>query len=343
MAWPPNPNKQPQSQVSPSTPTPTGGREWQLLEKTLMASIHEQQKARRWSIFFKLLTFLYILLVLFTLHSCSTASTSVTTPLGTTTPHLAVIDIDGVISSGSAANATDVNDALIDAFDNPNAKAIALNINSPGGSPVQSDEIWQMIMDLKAEHSDKKVYAVIGDIGASGAYYIASAADEIWVNPSSLVGSIGVIMPNYNIEGLMDKVGVEDRTLTAGEYKDILSMSRPITDEERAHIQQLLNTTHQNFIDAVQKGRGDKLKDPVGNKLFSGLFWTGKQSLALGLADKTGGISQLKKTLELDDVVDYTYQDPMRAIFDRLGVQMGKGLGAGIKLELARQEEPTLQ
>lgn len=337
MAWPPNPNKQP---ISTPTSTPVQGKEWHLLEKTLLASLDEQRRARRWGIFFKLLTFAYVLMALLTLHSCSRSSTP--TSFSETTPHLAVVDVEGVISKGAPANADDINDALTDAFENPNAKAIALNINSPGGSPVQSDEVWQMVMDLKAEHKDKKVYAVIGDIGASGAYYIAASADEIWVNPSSLVGSIGVIMPNYDLQQLMDKVGVEDRTMTAGAYKDILSMSRPMTDTERAHVQKLLDTTHQNFIDAVKKGRGNRLKDPEGNQLFSGLFWTGKDAIALGLADKSGGITQLKKSLELDTVVDYTYQDPMRAIFDRLGVQVGKGLGQGIKFELA-SDEPQLR
>ncbi|MDO4427706.1 MAG: signal peptide peptidase SppA [Moraxella sp.] len=344
MAWPPNPRKSTDdSQIRHSVQgTPPTGQEWQLLEKTLMASIDEQRKARRWNIFFKLLTFAYVIFALLMLgKGCSTANTAAM-PMGATEPHLAVVDVDGVISSGTPANAGDVVDALTEAFESENSKAVALNINSPGGSPVQSDEIWQAVMDLKAEHPDKKVYAVIGDIGASGAYYIASSADEIWVNPSSLVGSIGVIMSSYNIEGLLEKMGVEDRTLTAGEYKDILSMSRPITEAERVHMQALLDTTHQNFIDAVMKGRGDKLKNPEENKLFSGLFWTGKQSVELGLADKLGGMSQLEKSLELNHTVNYTYVDPMQKIFDRFGVQVGKGLGAGLKLELAEKEEPKL-
>lgn len=346
MAWPPNPNKSNDNKDIRTSPqdTPPSGQEWRLLERTLMASIDEQRRARRWSIFFKLLTFTYLMFVLLMLgRGCSdTSGFSGTKSIDASLPHLAVVQVSGVIASGSPANAEDINGALIDAFEDDNAKAVALEINSPGGSPVQSDEIWQMIMDLKKEHPTKKVYAVIGDIGASGAYYIASAADEIWVNPSSLVGSIGVIMPNYNVEGLMEKAGVKDRTITAGEYKDILSMSRPITEEERRHVQGVLNNTHQNFIDAVVAGRGDKLKDPEGNKLFTGLFWTGKQSLALGLADKTGGITQLKKSLEVDTVVDYTYKDPVQALFDNLGVQMGKGLGQGIKLELTA-DEPKLQ
>lgn len=346
MAWPPNPNKekddQSQLRQSPQNTPPTG-QEWRLLEKALMASIDEQKKARKWGIFFKLLTFAYIIFVLAVMgRGCATTPNTKVPPTGATEPHLAVIDVHGVISSGTPANAEDVGDSLKDAFESKNAKAVVLNINSPGGSPVQSDEIWQTIMDLRKENPDKKVYAVIGDIGASGAYYIASAADEIWVNPSSLVGSIGVIMSSYNVEKLLDKAGIQDRTITAGEYKDILSMSRPITDEEKVHIQKLLDTTHQNFIDAVKAGRGDKLKNPDENKLFSGLFWTGKQSVELGLADKLGGINQLEKELKIDKRVNYTYQDPMQALFDRFGVQVGKGLGQGIKAEFAN-EVPNLK
>lgn len=345
MAWPPNPNKDPIDN-SNIRQTPTGnpptGQEWRLLEKTLLASIEEQKKARRWAIFFKGLTFLYLLFVI-VMMSKGCSNNTAGKPVLSATPHLAVVDVQGVISSGSPANADDIGEALTDAFENAQVKAIALNINSPGGSPVQSDEIWQTIMDLKKEHADKKVYAVIGDIGASGAYYIASAADEIWVNPSSLVGSIGVIMPNYDVQKLLDKVGVQDRTMTAGEHKNILSMSRAMTDDEKAHVEKLLASTHQNFIDAVKAGRGNRLKNAEQNKLFSGLFWTGKQSIELGLADKTGGINQLKKELNMDNAVNYTPTDPMRELFDRFGVQVGKGLGTGVQQSLIENSHSNLQ
>jgi protease-4 len=241
------------------------------------------------------------------------------------------------------ANAYDVNDALTRAFKNSNSKAVALDINSPGGSPVQSDEIWQTMMDLRKEYPDKKLYAVIGDMGASGAYYIASAADEIYVNPSSLVGSIGVIMPSYNVKGLMDKVGVEDRTITAGEYKDILSLSRPLTDYEEKHVEKVLDNTHKHFINAVKEGRGDRLKNPEQNKLFSGLFWTGEQSIELGLADKKGSISSLEKQLKLNNVVNYTPSDPFQLFMDRFAVKLGAGVGSSINLDLLPQEEGNAQ
>lgn len=347
--WPPDPNKRSDNQPNQSAPIPAAsnqpsGQEWRLIEKTLLASVEEQRRARRWSIFFKLLTFGYILFVILALgRSCSSDAPTGMDGIDTSMPHLAVVELQGVISNDDVANAYDVNKALTRAFENSNSKAVALDINSPGGSPVQSDEIWQTMMDLREQYPDKKLYAIIGDIGASGAYYIASAADEIYVNPSSLVGSIGVIMPSYNIEDLMDKVGVTDRTITAGEYKDILSLSRPLTTFETQHVEKVLDNTHKHFIDAVKKGRGDRLKNPEENKLFSGLFWTGEQSIALGLADKSGSIASLEKQLELDNVVNYTPMDPFQLFMDRFAVKMGAGIGSSINFDILPTEQDNVQ
>lgn len=346
--WPPDPNKRPDNSANQPLPlqqvpaNQPSGQEWRLIEKTLLASVEEQRRSRRWSIFFKLLTFGYILLLFFSFsRGCSTKTP--TGIEGTNSPHLAVVELQGVISNGDIANAYDVSEALTRAFENNNAKAVALDINSPGGSPVQSDEIWQTMMDLRKQYPDKKLYAVIGDIGASGAYYIASAADEIYVNPSSLVGSIGVIMPSYNIEGLMDKVGVEDRTITAGEYKDILSLSRPLTAYEEQHVEKVLANTHKHFINAVKEGRGDRLKNPEANKLFSGLFWTGEQSIALGLADKKGSIASLEKQLKLNNVVNYSPIDPFQLFMDRFAVKLGAGVGSSISLDMLPQQEGSAE
>ena len=348
--WPPDPNKP--SNNTPNTPNngpaqmpaKMAGREWHVIEKTLLASIEEQRRARRWNIFFKILTFGYLILIFLIMgRGCSSSDGTGLDGLDTKSPHLAVVNVQGIISEDTPANAYDISESLTQAFENPNAKAVALNINSPGGSPVQSDLIWQTVMELREEHPDKKLYAVIGDIGASGAYYVASAADEIYVNPSSLVGSIGVIMPNYDVKGLLDKVGVEDRTMTAGKYKDILSMSRPLTDFEKQHVEGVLADTHQHFIDAVKKGRGERLKDPEQNNLFTGLFWSGEQSIALGLADKRGSIRQLEKELELENVVDYTPVDPLQQLFDRFAVKMGAGIGSSMKLDAFVNEENTTQ
>lgn len=348
--WPPDPNKIPDNQPPRPTqrsseaqlaaPQPTG-REWQLLEKTLLASVEEQRRARRWNIFFKLLTFGYLLLLFLILgRGCATDKTPTSIDgIDSTKPHLAVVDLQGVISNNDKANAYDINKALSKAFENPKSKAVVLNINSPGGSPVQSDLIWQNMMQLRKAHPDKKLYAVIGDIGASGAYYIASAADEIYVNPSSLVGSIGVIMANYNIEDLLDKVGVKDRTITAGEYKDILSMTRPLTEYEEQHVKNVLANTHKHFINAVKQGRGNRLKDPEKNKLFTGLFWTGEQAIQLGLADKTGSVDSLEQTLALENTVNYTPVDPFEQFIDRFAVKLGAGVGASLKLAVLPEEE----
>lgn len=352
--WPPDPNKTPDNNSAPnnsnnkspqtprSLPVSSGGREWHLLEKTLLASIEEQRRARRWRVISKVLSLATLLLLFFMLsRGCST-----TDPISTadvTTPHLAVVDIEGVISADDPANAYDVSAALTEAFESKGSKAVVLNINSPGGSPVQSDQIWQTMMDLRKQHPDKKLYAVIGDMGASGAYYIASAADEIYVNPSSLVGSIGVIMPGYNVEGLMKKAGVKDTTMTAGEYKDILSISRDLSDYEKQHIESVLNNTHKHFINAVKQGRGDRLKDPEKNKLFTGLFWTGEQAIALGLADKKGSLMTLEKELKVDDVINYTPADPLQMFLSNFAVQLGSGIGSSVELKLLPEEQTSAE
>lgn len=338
--WPPDPNKSSQIPQPPAPqdyqqpPSQFAGREWQLLERTLLASIEEQRRARRWRIFFRILTFGYVLLLsLLMLKGCSHQQKSLE-PLNSNKPHLAIVDVQGVISADKDANSEDISESLEKAFKNEQAKAIALRINSPGGSPVQSDDIWQKITELRQAHPDKKVYAVIEDMGASGAYYIASSADEIWVNPSSLVGSIGVILPRYDVQKLMEKVGVKDGTIHAGEYKDILSMSRDMTDFEKSHVQSVLDNTHQHFINAVKQGRGNRLKDPEANHLFSGLFWSGEQAVTLGLADKTGSMASLEKQLDIKDTVNYNPKDPMKDLLGQFATQMGQGVGEKLAAQL---------
>ena len=344
--WPPDPN-QPSQSKPPVQPNhaqnlppnaPYAGKEWQLLEKTLMASLVEQRRARRWGIFFKLITLGYVLLFgAAVAKGCSGSAKSSMSDFGMSKPHLAVIDVKGVISSDNEANSQAVGEALTEAFNNDQAQAVALRINSPGGSPVQSDEIWQTMTELRKAHPNKKLYAVIEDMGASGAYYIASAADEIWVNPSSLVGSIGVIMPSYNVQGLMDKLGIKDGTMTAGAHKDILSMSRPLSEFERQHVQSVLDNTHAHFINAVKQGRGNRLKNPDANQLFSGLFWSGEQAINLGLADKKGGISTLESQLKLDNVVQYNPEDPVKKVFGKFASQIGYGFGETVSKGFASQ------
>lgn len=330
--WPPTP---PQNK-SKSEPE-MNGREWQLLEKAILASTQEQARARRWNIFFKILTFIYIFVILAMMtKSCSVDEKT----MKSTGEHLAVVDIVGTIDANSpkGVNSQDTNEALTQAFKATQSKAVVLNVNSPGGSPVQSDEIYQKIRSLKQEYPDKKVYAIIGDTGASGAYYISAAADEIWVNPSSIVGSIGVIMPNYGVNGLLEKWGITDRTMTAGENKAILSMTKPIDEAQRKHIQSLLDNVHKHFINAVKQGRGNRLKD--NSEIFSGLFWTGEQAIALGVADKAGNLDNLKQELKVDTAVNYTVKrNELEQLLGGLGVMLGQSVSTGITQNMQSQTQ----
>ncbi|MCT8089944.1 signal peptide peptidase SppA [Acinetobacter sp. C_4_1] len=338
--WPPKPENEIQNTQHNSQNIT--GKEWHILEKAVLASVEEQRRARRWGIFFKFLTFAYILFILVLMaKSCSTSSTD---PTATTSSHIAVVDIIGTIAADKqSVNSTDTVKALKKAFENKQSKAVVLNINSPGGSPVQSDEIWQEIQYLKKAHADKKLYAIIGDTGASGAYYIASAADEIIVNPSSLVGSIGVIMPNYGVNGLMQKLGVEDRTMTSGENKALLSMTQPVDAAQKAHVQGVLDNVHDHFINAVKQGRGKKLKsnDPA---IFSGLFWTGEQAVKLGIADRTGSLNSLKRELKLEKAVNYTIEyNPFDSVLGRMGSSMGQGFASSISQQVQSEQTTKLQ
>lgn len=338
--WPPKPENDIQN-TQHNTQNITG-KEWHILEKAVLASVEEQRRARRWGIFFKCLTFAYILFVLVLMgKSCSTSSTD---PTATTSSHIAVVDIIGTIAADKqSVNSADTVKALKKAFESKQSQAVVLNINSPGGSPVQSDEIWQEIQYLKKAHTGKKLYAVIGDTGASGAYYIASAADEIIVNPSSLVGSIGVIMPNYGVTGLMQKLGVEDRTMTSGENKALLSMTQPVDGAQKAHVQGVLDNVHDHFINAVKQGRGNKLKsqDPA---IFSGLFWTGDQAVKLGIADRTGSLNTLKRELKIDKAVNYTIEySPFDSVLGRIGSSIGQGFASSLSQQVQSEQTTKLQ
>jgi protease-4 len=342
--WPPKPESEIQKTTSTNNVHQPTGNEWKILEKAVLASVEEQRRTRRWGIFFKFLTFAYILFVLVALgKGCSTAS-STSSDAAASSSHIAVVDIVGTIAADKqSVNSTDTIRSLKRAFENKQSKAVVLNINSPGGSPVQSDEIWQEIQYLKQQHKDKKLYAVIGDTGASGAYYIASAADEIIVNPSSLVGSIGVIMPNYGVNQLMQKLGVEDRTMTSGENKALLSMTQPVDPAQKAHVQGVLDNVHDHFINAVKQGRGKKLKstDPA---IFSGLFWTGEQSVKLGIADRTGSIQSLKRELKTDKTVNYTVEySPFDSILGRMGASIGQGFATSLSQQVQTEGSAKLQ
>jgi protease-4 len=248
-----------------------------------------------------------------------------------------VVQVNGEIADDTEANADAIIAGLQAAFEAPKSKAVVMRINSPGGSPVQSAYVYDEIRRLRAQHKDKKLYAVITDMGASGAYYIAAAADQIYVNQGSLVGSIGVIMQGFGVEGLMQKLGVENRTMTAGEHKAILSPFEPMKPDEVAHVNALLQAVHQQFITAVKQGRGQRLKDDP--KIFSGLFWTGQQAVDLGLADGFGSVDSVARTVvQAENVVDYSEMpDPLSGLIRKLGTSMGDAVAAKLKSESAPQ------
>ncbi len=305
------------------------GREWRLLEK-IVGGLHvEQRRARRWGIFFKLLTFTYLfaLLALFFIKSDMTSDSA------ESAEHTAIIEVLGPISAKDEASADNIVWSLRRAFKEPSAKAVILRINSPGGSPVQSGYIYDEIKRLRALNPEKKLYAVISDIGASGAYYIAAAADEIYADKASLVGSIGVTASGFGFVDLMSKLGVERRIYTAGEHKAFLDPFSPSDDRESRLWQEVLNTTHRQFIEQVRVGRGERLKnDP---KLFTGLVWTGEQALEMGLIDGLGSSSYVARELiGVEKLVDYMPQPkPWEEIIDQLGVSFAKGMATAIGMD----------
>ncbi|HEY0288998.1 MAG TPA: S49 family peptidase [Pseudomonas sp.] len=301
-------------------------KSWKLLEKTLLASVQEQRRSRRWGIFFKSLTFVYLF-----------AALLIFSPLmdfekGTSrkSSHTALIDIQGMIADKEAASADNIVTALRAAFEDEKTKGVILRINSPGGSPVQSGYIYDEIRRLRGQKPDIKVYAVISDLGASGAYYIASAADQIYADKASLVGSIGVTAAGFGFVGTMEKLGVDRRTYTSGEHKAFLDPFQPPKADETAFWQGVLDTTHKQFIASVKAGRGDRLKDKEHPELFSGLVWTGEQAVALGLVDGLGSSSYVARdVIGEKDIVDYTVQE---SPFDRFSKKLGASMAEQIAM-----------
>lgn len=300
-----------------------GSREWRLIEKLLMGLHAEQRRSRRWGIFFKSLTFVYLFALLGIFFVGKDFEKEVAPG-----DHTAIIDVRGKIAAGEPANADVLIQSLRDAFAAPKARAVILRINSPGGSPVQAGYVYDEIKRLRGLHPDKKVYAVITDIGASGAYYIAAAADEIYADRASLVGSIGVTSAGFGFVDLMHKLGIERRNLTSGEHKSFLDPFSPLKENEKQFWQKVLDTTHQQFIDRVRAGRGDRLKD--NGELFSGLVWSGEQALKLGLIDGLGSSSMVARdVVGYPELVDYGPKpSPLDRIIDRLGMSFAGALAS---------------
>ncbi|MCW9013970.1 MAG: S49 family peptidase [Gammaproteobacteria bacterium] len=292
-------------------------------EKDILTSIateglKEQKRARRWGIFFKLLTFAYLIALLILLGQESVQ-------LNGSIPgkkHTALVDLKGIIAPSTEASADNIVKGLRAAFKNPDTKGVILRINTPGGSPVQSGYIYDEMLRLREKYPEIPLYAVITDLGASGGYYVAAGAEKIYADQASLVGSIGVRMDNFGFVEAMKKLGIERRTLTAGENKALLDPFSPANPEINIHLQGLLNNIHDQFINAVKQGRGDKLKDIEG--MFSGLIWTGDQAAEIGLVDELASTSHVaREVIEAENIVNFTVKPDFFERFSKnVGVQI---------------------
>jgi protease-4 len=300
-----------------------------LLNRLAFAAVNEQRRARRWNILFRSLFMVW----LFSFLAILIAKPGGNVELGRNASHTALIDIKGVIAAEESANADNIVTSLREAFENKHARAIIMRINSPGGSPVQAGYINDEIIRLRNKYPDKKVYAVIVDICASGGYYIAAAADEIYADKASMVGSIGVLMNGFGFTGSMDKLGIERRLITAGKNKGFLDPFSPLKDEEVAHAKTLLTNIHEQFINVVKNGRGERLVDD--EKLYNGYIWTGEKSLELGLVDGLGSSSYVaREIVGEEDIVDYTVQPNYLDRFaERFGAAMANTLGVSLGLD----------
>ena len=310
-----------QDQSESSSPAPERGDNWErdTLEKLAFATLSEQRARRRWNIFFRFLTLAVIVFGMWLVLGRGMEESEVVGP------HTALIEIDGTIETGSSGAADAVVPALNRAYSDDSAVGIILRINSPGGSPVQAGIINDEIHRLRQAHPRKPLYVVVEEVCASGGYYIAAAGDKIFVNKASIVGSIGVLMDSFGFTGLMEKLGVERRLMTAVENKGFLDPFSPQSEQQRAYAQQTLNEVHQQFIDVVRKGRGKRLTESP--EVFSGLFWSGSKAVEIGLADGFGTVDSVaREVLKAEEIVDYTQRE---GISERLLKRFGGAVGSG--------------
>jgi len=295
------------------------GWERDLLEKVLTASLREQRAARRWRIFFRFVGLALLGLLLVAVFDFKGDGT-----IGTGGRHTAMVTLEGEIAAGTPASAESINASLQAAFADSNAAGVILKINSPGGSPVQAGIINDEIQRLRKLHPSKPFYVVVEEICASGGYYVAAAADKIYVDKASIVGSIGVLMDGFGFTGLMDKLGVERRLYASGANKGMLDPFSPQVPKQKAFAETMLKQIHQQFIDVVKEGRGDRLKDDP--ELFSGLFWSGERAIELGLADGLGSADYVARdVLKAADIVDYTVKEN---IAERVAKRFGAAVGS---------------
>ncbi len=302
------------------------GWEKDLLERLAFASLKEQRRARRWGIFFKAATLLYLVALLFLFNQDAWEDDGAVKG-----KHTALVEVRGVIADDAEANADTIVSGLRAAFKNKHSAGVILRINSPGGSPVQAGYVNDEIARLRSKYPDKPLYAVVTDICASGGYYIAAAADEIYADKASLVGSIGVLMDGFGFVEAMKKLGVERRLITAGENKGFMDPFSPQREEDQQYIQAMLDNIHQQFIDTVRKGRGERLKETP--ELFSGLIWTGEQGVELGLVDGLGSSSYVaREIIGAEKIIDYTDHRPyLEQLVERLGSGVAQALSGMLK------------
>ena len=311
-------------------------RDWQLVANIAQNVLTEQKRSRRWGIFFKLLTFLYLAVALTVFLSADRRSGMLS---ANKPPHTAMVTINGIIAHDSDANANMVVTGLRRAFENDNAVAVLLVINSPGGSPVQAGYVYDEIKRLRGEYTDKKLYAVIEDLGASGGYYIAAAADEIYADKASLVGSIGVTAAGFGFVDLMEKVGIERRNFASGKHKSFLDPFAPLKQTEKVFWESVLQKTHEQFIRIVKEGRGDRLL--ANEELFTGLIWNGEQALDLGLIDGLGSPGYVaREIVGEEEIFNYT---PRPSPIEEFTRQFGVAVGLGISRALGLNTEAPVQ
>ena len=297
--------------------------EREVLEKLALAAITEQSKARRWNVFFKCLLSAYLLILLgIALYP------QVKTDLGGESDYSAIIDIAGPIAQDQPTNAEDIIASLREAVKDSHTKGIILRANSPGGSPVQSAYIFAELRKIKQERPNLPIIGVVSDICASGCYYIVAASDKIYVNPASLVGSIGVLMDGFGFVDTLQKLGIERRLLTAGAHKAMLDPFSPRKEDELTYMKNLLNQVHNQFIQAVKTGRGARLKETADT--FSGLVWTGEEAIKLGIADAVGTEDSVAQDIiGAKKLVNFTHQDKLLdKLAGKLGASFGQALGS---------------
>lgn len=309
---------EPAAKPSGASASPEQASDRQLLEKLVFSNLQEARAARRWNVGMRLAWLVFAVAVFWLLRNDNAPATN------PTSAHTATVEIKGEIASGADASAENIVLAMRSALEDSGSQALVLVINSPGGSPVQAGIINDEIHRLKVIYK-KPIYAVVEESCASAAYYIAAATDKIYVDKASIVGSIGVLMDGFGFTGLMDKMGVERRLMTAGENKGFLDPFSPQTEAQRKHAQSMLNQIHAQFIDAVKKGRGERLKETP--EMFSGLFWSGQQAVEMGLADDMGSLDMVARdVVKAEDITDYTRREN---VAERLAKRFGAAMGAG--------------